>query len=214
MRYDAVISSWLKCRPAFPGNSATLAAARRNHDRPGKGRPAIRVAPRSCLLTEQVNDMAFSRDVGSLPPNAASCVLRIEGYVVTPAARTSAHSPGTKRPRFLNGANLWVVSLRGMVFSHDAGKNWSWHDLPEFRARNGWLWLQDSAPGAEQETLVAGAENGLYISRDGGKAWIRSAPACRKLRSRISRSPEKHFWPPCTHGGFIFRETAAAPGSV
>jgi photosystem II stability/assembly factor-like uncharacterized protein len=57
-----------------------------------------------------------------------------------------------------------------MVFSHDAGKTWSWHDLPE--TAGGALWLDD-APGTGEETLVAGAENGLYISRDGGQMWSR-----------------------------------------
>jgi photosystem II stability/assembly factor-like uncharacterized protein len=79
-----------------------------------------------------------------------------------------------------DGESLWIVSLRGMVFSHDAGKTWSWHDLPE--SAGAALWL-DSAPGigvnanadakAGEETLVASAENGLYISRDSGAKWNR-----------------------------------------
>ena len=61
-----------------------------------------------------------------------------------------------------------------MVFSHDAGKSWSWHDLPD--SAGGALWLdaaQGGAAGSEGETLVASAENGLYISRDAGKTWER-----------------------------------------
>jgi photosystem II stability/assembly factor-like uncharacterized protein len=73
-----------------------------------------------------------------------------------------------------DGESLWIVSLRGMVFSHDAGKTWSWHDLPE--SAGSALWL-DSAPVPDaksgEETLVASAENGLYISRDSGAKWNR-----------------------------------------
>jgi photosystem II stability/assembly factor-like uncharacterized protein len=66
--------------------------------------------------------------------------------------------------------SLWVVSLRGLVFSRDAGKNWSWHDLPA--GAGAALWL-DVAPGAEEETMIAAAENGLYISHDAGQLWSR-----------------------------------------
>jgi photosystem II stability/assembly factor-like uncharacterized protein len=64
--------------------------------------------------------------------------------------------------------NMWVVSLRGLVFSHDGGKTWNWHDLPE--AAGSALWLDATTTG-EEETIVADAENGLYISRDAGKTW-------------------------------------------
>jgi photosystem II stability/assembly factor-like uncharacterized protein len=79
-----------------------------------------------------------------------------------------------------DGESLWIVSLRGMVFSHDAGKTWNWHDLPESA---GAALRLDSAPGVDanasaniktsEETLVASAENGLYISRDSGAKWSR-----------------------------------------
>jgi photosystem II stability/assembly factor-like uncharacterized protein len=73
-----------------------------------------------------------------------------------------------------DGESLWIVSLRGMVFSHDAGKTWIWHDLPEKAGAALWL---DSAPVHDaksgDETLVASAENGLYISRDSGANWNR-----------------------------------------
>jgi photosystem II stability/assembly factor-like uncharacterized protein len=63
---------------------------------------------------------------------------------------------------------LWIISLRGLVFSHDGGKSWTWHDLPE--AAGAALWLDATTDGAE-ETIVADADNGLYISRDSGKSW-------------------------------------------
>lgn len=67
-----------------------------------------------------------------------------------------------------DGRALWVVSLRGMVFSSDAGQTWSWHDLP---LDSGGALRLDLAPGPEGETLVATARTGLYISRDGAATW-------------------------------------------
>jgi photosystem II stability/assembly factor-like uncharacterized protein len=55
-----------------------------------------------------------------------------------------------------------------LVFSHDGGKTWNWHDLPE--AAGAALWLDATTDGGE-EIMVADAENGLYISRDAGKRW-------------------------------------------
>jgi len=66
-----------------------------------------------------------------------------------------------------NGERLWVVSLRGLVFSTDGGKSWSWHDLPP--ASGGAISLY-SVP-SEDQTLVSVAHKGLYISRDAGQTW-------------------------------------------
>jgi photosystem II stability/assembly factor-like uncharacterized protein len=66
-----------------------------------------------------------------------------------------------------NGERLWVVSLRGLVFSIDGGKSWSWHDLP--LKAGGAITLD--VDRADENTLVSIAHNGLYISRDAGKSW-------------------------------------------
>ncbi len=69
--------------------------------------------------------------------------------------------------------SLWVVSLRGLVFSTDEGHTWTWHDLP--LSAGGALHLK-LAPGRwEGQILVAWARNGLYISRDGGDTWQQAA---------------------------------------
>jgi photosystem II stability/assembly factor-like uncharacterized protein len=63
------------------------------------------------------------------------------------------------------------VSLRGLVFSEDAGKSWAWHDLP---LKSGGALTLDTQPN-EENTLVAIAHNGLYISRDAGTTWEQAA---------------------------------------
>ncbi len=69
-----------------------------------------------------------------------------------------------------------LVSSQAMVFSDDAGKSWTWRDLP--LDSGGALRLES----ADDLTLLAAARNGLYISRDNGASWKRlenGLPAAR-----------------------------------
>jgi len=60
---------------------------------------------------------------------------------------------------------LRIISANAMVFSDDAGKSWSWHDLP--LDSGGAIRLEFAANG----TLLAAARNALYVSRDDGATW-------------------------------------------
>jgi photosystem II stability/assembly factor-like uncharacterized protein len=70
-----------------------------------------------------------------------------------------------------NGKSIRVVSLRGLVFSEDGGNSWTWHDLP---LNSGGAVTLDAQPG-DENTLIAIARKGLYISRDAGKIWQQAA---------------------------------------
>jgi photosystem II stability/assembly factor-like uncharacterized protein len=52
-----------------------------------------------------------------------------------------------------------------MVFSQDAGKTWTWHDLPIDAGGVSRLTV------ADDETLLASSQHGLYVSRDAGATW-------------------------------------------
>jgi photosystem II stability/assembly factor-like uncharacterized protein len=65
------------------------------------------------------------------------------------------------------GRHIRLVSLRGLVFSDDGGTSWSWHDLP---LSSGGAVRLDADP-ADENTLIATARDGLYISRDAGSTW-------------------------------------------
>jgi photosystem II stability/assembly factor-like uncharacterized protein len=62
---------------------------------------------------------------------------------------------------------LRIVSSNAMIFSDDAGRTWKWHDLP--LDSGGAIRLEWTA----DDTLIAAARNGLYISRDDGASWER-----------------------------------------
>jgi photosystem II stability/assembly factor-like uncharacterized protein len=66
-----------------------------------------------------------------------------------------------------DGRRICVVSQRGLLISGDSGSTWDWHDLP---LESGGALSLESVPGNEN-TLVATAHTGLYISRDWGQTW-------------------------------------------
>jgi photosystem II stability/assembly factor-like uncharacterized protein len=171
MRYDSTKKLWTQAGRLVPETAATLASLT-EQKAAKKARPMRFVGT---LLSEPVNDMGFSStawfaatDHGLLcsPDSGETWTLMPLGPLPTLPVRSVRVSA--------DGESLWIVSLRGMVFSHDSGKTWSWHDLPETAGAALWL---DSAPDARiadgKETLVASAENGLYISRDSGATWQR-----------------------------------------
>jgi photosystem II stability/assembly factor-like uncharacterized protein len=176
MRYDTSRKVWTQAGRLTPETAATFASLVER--RPGQKSP-----PRTAgmQLVEPVNDMGFANDAWFAATDHG--LLRSEDHGENWALMPLGPLP-TLPVRSVrvsaDGESLWIVSLRGMVFSHDAGKTWSWHDLPE--SAGAALWL-DSAqvPGASvsastksgEETLVASAENGLYISRDSGAKWNR-----------------------------------------
>jgi photosystem II stability/assembly factor-like uncharacterized protein len=122
----------------------------------------------SQLLGQIVNDMAFSSArwfaatenglLGSSDQGATWSLEPIGPLTTLPVRSVRVSS---------NGQRIWVVSLRGLVFSSDGGKSWGWHDLP---LDAGGAVSLDVDP-ADEDTMVSRADNGLYISRDAGKNW-------------------------------------------
>ncbi len=164
MRYDEAKGAWVRAGIAV-GEAA-------NGVQPGRaGAGRRRTAPKAKQpLERRVNDMAFSRHVwfaatedgllASSDHGATWAILPVGPMTTLPvrSVRCSA-----------DGQSLWVVSLRGLVFSRDGGKTWSWHDLP--LDAGGALRLDVAPETAYGQTLVAAAGNGLYISRDAGSHW-------------------------------------------
>ncbi len=65
-----------------------------------------------------------------------------------------------------SGNLIWLASSRGMVYSEDSGKTWTWHDLD--LQSGGVLRLIWSA-----DTLVALSPGGAFESRDEGRNWVK-----------------------------------------
>ncbi|HUK29963.1 MAG TPA: hypothetical protein VLV89_02550 [Candidatus Acidoferrum sp.] len=164
MRYDAGKSTWANAGRLDSETASLIASANSTN----KGRKAA-PHPAGNNFADQVNDMAFCESTwfAATEHGLLRSADRGETWGILPLGPMPTLPVRSVRVSS-NGTNLWVISLRGLVFSHDGGKTWAWHDLPE--AAGAALWLDATMDGAE-ETIVANADNGLYISRDAGKSW-------------------------------------------
>ncbi|MCU1341014.1 MAG: glycosyl hydrolase, repeat protein [Candidatus Acidoferrum typicum] len=160
MRYNAQKNFWQRAG-AMTGETAAKASLQRG--------PRSRKTKSSPLQFEPiVNDIAFSsarwfaateNGLWESADQGATWSRKPIGPLATLPVRSVRVSS--------NGERIWVVSLRSLVFSSDAGKSWSWHDLP--LAAGGALSLD--LDRADERMMVSTAVNGLYISRDAGKNW-------------------------------------------
>jgi photosystem II stability/assembly factor-like uncharacterized protein len=180
MRYDAGKNAWKRSGMVIGGAGDARAPASRGGEGvtakserglltiQGVQSPANKVLSGVRLLPDVVTDLAFSLQ---------------EWYAATPDGLLVSTDRGATWKRKTtgplatlpvqsvrvssNGQRMRVVSLRGLIFSDDGGNSWTWHDLP---LEAGGAVRLEVLPG-EENTLVATAHNGLYISRDAGKTW-------------------------------------------
>ena len=179
MRYDAQKKSWQRAG-VVTGDAAAIAV-------PGAPRlaplplPGTKSGPRQ--LQQIVNDMAFSSDRWFAATDAGLLTSADRGatWTLKPLGPLTALPVQSVRVS-PNGQRLWVVSLRGLVFSTDGGASWAWHDLP----------LQAGGPMTldvdreDEATMISIAHNGLYISRDAGNTW-------RQAGSGLPSTPVRDF---------------------
>ncbi|MGH9678908.1 MAG: WD40/YVTN/BNR-like repeat-containing protein, partial [Candidatus Acidiferrales bacterium] len=165
MRYDAQKKIWLRAGPVIAPvdpEADSSAAPGRHRSEPRKKRSAEGPS------REIVHDLAFSSsawyaasDAGLLvsPDRGATWRLQPLGALPSLPVESVRVSPDGKR--------LWIVSLRGLAFSGDSAKTWSWHDLPADSGGAVSLNLDPEYPNV----ILLTARNGLYISRDAGATW-------------------------------------------
>ncbi len=109
--------------------------------------------------------MAFADNAWFVATEETLLVSHDQGATWLPLPLGPVNLPTRSVRASRDGQRLWVVSLRGMVFSLDGGKSWSWRDLP--RAAGGALRLDT----VDEQTFLATAARALYISRDAGRTW-------------------------------------------
>lgn len=144
MRYEEKSGAWKR--------AGLLAAAR------GKSGRAF---------SSVVTDMAFSKKAWYIASPEGLFTSADEGALWKPLALGPVSLPVSSVRASRDGQQLWMVSLRGMVFSKDAGATWAWHDLPSEAGGAMRLEVADT----EGRTMLATARKGLYVSRDAGTSW-------------------------------------------
>jgi photosystem II stability/assembly factor-like uncharacterized protein len=186
MHYDHQRGAWISAgtfagfEAPEPRAHATHATVSSKSSRSTKARTArARVRkpapepPAPVATAPVVNDMAFSADRWFAATELGLFVSTDRGQDWQPLALgPMTNLPVSSVRASANGRSLWVVSLRGLVFSADSGHTWIWYDLP---LASGGALRVDLAPGTEGQTLVVEAHNGLFISRDAGSSWQRVA---------------------------------------
>jgi photosystem II stability/assembly factor-like uncharacterized protein len=166
MRYDAVKGAWVRAG-ALTGEAAetqrTANPAKTTKATASRGKPTR--PPRAEPLSLVVNDMAFARKTWFAATERGLLASLDRGVTWTLFHFGPVDLPVNSVRVSPDGLDIRVVSLRGMVFSLNAGKSWSWHDLPP--DSGGALRLDRAADG----TVLVSAATGLYISRDAGQTW-------------------------------------------
>jgi photosystem II stability/assembly factor-like uncharacterized protein len=161
-------------RGAWVRQGMLSSAGRAPRGEQGRARLRLAAARPESALNGVVNDMAFSpgrwfaatsQGLMSSDDRGLHWSLLPLGPLPNLPVQSVRISP--------DGRSLWVVSQRGLVFSHDSGRTWRWHDLP--LSAGGALRLDLVFGPSGQQTLVASARNGLYISRDAGRDWRQAA---------------------------------------
>jgi len=144
-----------------PADPPPAILARHAHADPGRARAPAGPRP----LRTVVNDVAFTEGAWYAATDEALLVSRDRGetWQAMPFGPLSLPTRSVRVSR--DGRRLWAVSLRGMVFSLDAGRTWEWRDLPP--DAGGALRLV----AADDSTFFAIGERVLYFSWDAGRTW-------------------------------------------
>jgi photosystem II stability/assembly factor-like uncharacterized protein len=115
-----------------------------------------------------VNDMFFADTAWFAATEQGLFLSRDSGHSWTELPFGSGELPVSSVRASSDGQQVRIVSSGGMIFSEDAGRSWSWHDLPlESGGAVRLEWTPDNI-------LLAVARTGLYISRDAGNSWAKA----------------------------------------
>jgi photosystem II stability/assembly factor-like uncharacterized protein len=211
MRYDSGKNRWIQVGKVAGDpselNSHVSGDRRKFQSKPLKG---------SQPLLDVVSDLAFSSDRWYAATPSGLIVSENQGttWVRKPVGPLTSLPVESVRVS-ANGQQIWAVSLRGLVFSEDAGKSWAWHDLP---LKSGGALTLDTQPN-DENTLVAIARNGLYISRNAGITWEQAASGLPSTPVQSFAATESVFAASMRTGGLYIssdsgRTWARVPGPL
>ena len=116
-------------------------------------------------LRSVVNDMAFTQDAWYAATEDALLVSHDYGATWRAVLFGPLSLPTRSVRVSPDGRRLWAVSLRGIVYSLDAGATWAWRDLPV--DAGGALRID----AGDETTFFATGSRALYFSWDAGRTW-------------------------------------------
>ncbi len=170
MKYEESAGKWVHAG-LFAGEapaSVAKPAPRGKHAPASRRRPAVK-AGASQFVAWQVNDMVFGRDGWYAATNGGVLLSRDRGATWKYAASSALLRQAAQSLEISeDGAQIWTIAGRNLLYSADAGASWDAQNLPFAGAGN--LRLRRVPEGG----LFITSNLGLYASRDAGKTWKRA----------------------------------------
>ena len=159
-RFDARRNAW--ARIGVVGHFSTVDSAGDAASNSPRSKAELRA------FRPAVNDMFFADAAWFAATGQGLFVSADSGRSWTELAMGSVELPVGSVRASSDGRRIRLVSSGGMIFSEDAGRTWTWHDLP---LESGGAIRLEWAP---DNILLAVARTGLYISRDAGERWTKA----------------------------------------
>jgi photosystem II stability/assembly factor-like uncharacterized protein len=175
MKYDETMNKWVKAGLFVPDPVATPAATPASaKSKTGTKSAATRPAPRAKTPIPQlsaflVNDMAFGSDAWYAATAGGVLVSKDAGKTWKSAAKDEfVKQPAQSLEISADGAQVWAVSQKNLLYTADNGATWSAKELSFAAAGNLKLHRLDDA------NLYLTSNMGLYASHDAGRNWNRA----------------------------------------
>jgi photosystem II stability/assembly factor-like uncharacterized protein len=173
MKYDETAAKWVKAGLFVPEPIATPAAtpaAAKKGAKTAAARPAPKKkTPAPQLTAFVINDMAFGSDAWYAATAGGVLVSKDHGTTWKSAASDGfVKQPAQSLEVSADGAQVWAISQKNLLYSADAGTSWNAKELAFASAGNLKLHHVDDA------NLYLTSNMGLYISQDAGRNWNRA----------------------------------------
>jgi len=175
MKYDETMNKWVKAGLFVPDPVATPTATPASaKSKTGTKSAAARPAPKAKTPIPQltaflVNDMTFGSDAWYAATAGGVLVSKDAGKTWKSAAKDEfVKQPAQSLEISADGAQVWAVSQKNLLYTADNGATWSAKELSFAAAGNLKLHRLDDA------NLYLTSNMGLYASRDAGRNWNRA----------------------------------------
>jgi photosystem II stability/assembly factor-like uncharacterized protein len=191
LRYDAAKGTWVKAgvitaeqQPAAPRRKGAAAV-------PVK---AVAYQP----LNASINDLVIGRELSFAATDAGLLVSRDRGFTWSRVATSEfSRAPVHALRASLDGKELVALGPGRFGYSRDGGRSWTMQSFTN--DARGKLRLFE----ARQDTLLVGADNGLFLSRDAGQSWDRvNLPQARVQDLAVAGNN----WLASTHAGLYLSQ--------
>ncbi|MGA2811937.1 MAG: YCF48-related protein [Candidatus Acidiferrum sp.] len=173
MKYDETAAKWVKAGLYVPDPVAAPAAApapaRKSTKSAAAKAPVKKKAPVAQLTAFLVNDMVFGTDAWYAATAGGLLVSKDKGATwQSPSADAFLKRPAQSLEVSADGAQVWAVSEKNLLYSADSGATWNAKELAFANAGNLKLHHVDDA------NLYLTSNMGLYVSQDAGRNWTRA----------------------------------------